>query len=356
MGYIDDQRAQEKAKRVRAQQQVQQRLKAGKGIDLYSANPLEAAVQKIDSFFGIGKPLTAYSAESKGQNRLIVPYGWRDPGIPSNVNVAGRTWDLAQQGSDAVYIPRVTTTPLNSVLPKRRIQNETATDTTSNTSITNPAAERAYRQEVSNIAQQAAQNPELQRYADRAAAAAKSKDQGKMDAARDIGMQIWAQKHGGQGGLASKVKAGQSGYDVIQRTLGAGQMGSPMNFGFDSSKLLGSSPSLTGPFYESKTPLSATSAVLPGATSLPSNAFSGMVTTPFSLFNKDQSRGFLDQSLTSAPLAVPGEQPSAAYAGSAGVGAAGLAPFSSDQAQFFASEKAKALLEAFKNAQFGVQK
>lgn len=82
-----------------------------------------------------------------------------------------------------------------------------------------PAAERAYRQEVSSIAQQAAQNPELQRYEKESAAAAASKDQGRMDAMRDLGMQIWAQKYGKPGDLASRVKPGQSGYDVIQRTL-----------------------------------------------------------------------------------------------------------------------------------------
>lgn len=83
----------------------------------------------------------------------------------------------------------------------------------------NPAAERAYRQEVSSVAQQAAQNPELQRYEKERAAAAASKDQGRMDAMRDLGMQIWAQKYGKPGDLASRVKPGQSGYDVIQRTL-----------------------------------------------------------------------------------------------------------------------------------------
>lgn len=82
-----------------------------------------------------------------------------------------------------------------------------------------PAAERAYRQEVSSVAQQAAQNPELQRYEKESAAAAASKDQGRMDAMRDLGMQIWAQKYGKPGDLASRVKPGQSGYDVIQRTL-----------------------------------------------------------------------------------------------------------------------------------------
>ncbi|NBR62603.1 MAG: hypothetical protein EBT86_13480, partial [Actinobacteria bacterium] len=40
--------------------------------------------------------------------------------------------------------------------------------------------------------------------------------------AEDIGMQIWAKKYGGPGGLASKVKPGQAGYDVIQNTINPG--------------------------------------------------------------------------------------------------------------------------------------
>lgn len=212
-----------------------------------------------------------------------------------------------------------------------------------------PAAERAYRQEVSNIAQQAAQNPELQRYEKERAAAAASKDQGKMDAARDIGMQIWAQKYGKT--LAPKVKAGQSGYDAIQRTLGAGQMGSPMNFGFDLTRagadnagLLSPTPSVAAPSYAGATP-----AGLPGATPLPSNAFSGMVTTPFSGFNAGQT-------LTSAPLGIPGIPPTGSYEGITGVQPMGSSLAAAPSMFNPADEKAKALLEAFKNKQFGMQK
>jgi len=78
------------------------------------------------------------------------------------------------------------------------------------------AAERAYQTEKSRVAQQTAQDPELQRY-EKASAAAKTQEE--MNAARDIGMQIWAQRNPQ---LAAKVQPGQSGYDVIQGTL-AGQ-------------------------------------------------------------------------------------------------------------------------------------
>ena len=40
-------------------------------------------------------------------------------------------------------------------------------------------------------------------------------------------MAIWAAKHGGPDGLASKVKPGQSGYEAIQRTLYPGGAPAP---------------------------------------------------------------------------------------------------------------------------------
>jgi hypothetical protein len=77
-------------------------------------------------------------------------------------------------------------------------------------------AERAYQQEKSRVEQLTKQDPELKRYQDAREAA---ETQEEMNAARDIGMAIWAAKHGGPDGLASKVKPGQSGYEAIQRTL-----------------------------------------------------------------------------------------------------------------------------------------
>ena len=85
-------------------------------------------------------------------------------------------------------------------------------------------AESAYQQEKSRIAQLTAQDPELQRY-EKARAGAKTQEE--MNAARDIGMQIWAQRNPE---LAAKVKPGQSGYDVIQGSM-AGQAAS-QGFGY----------------------------------------------------------------------------------------------------------------------------
>jgi hypothetical protein len=90
--------------------------------------------------------------------------------------------------------------------------------------VPNPA-ERAYQEEKSRVAQLAAQNPELQRYeVARKAAAAQGATPEQVQSAEDLGMQIWAQKYGKS--LAPKVKPGQAGYDVIQKTLYPG--GAPL--------------------------------------------------------------------------------------------------------------------------------
>jgi hypothetical protein len=55
------------------------------------------------------------------------------------------------------------------------------------------AAERAFQAEKSRVAQLTAQDPELQRYENARKAA---KTQEEMNAARDIGMQVWQEKYG----------------------------------------------------------------------------------------------------------------------------------------------------------------
>ena len=76
-----------------------------------------------------------------------------------------------------------------------------------------PAAERAYQSEVSRTAQLTAQNPELN---DWRGQVAKDKVSGDYSKSEDMGMRIWAEKHGN---LAKQVKPGQAGYDVIQQVL-----------------------------------------------------------------------------------------------------------------------------------------
>jgi hypothetical protein len=55
------------------------------------------------------------------------------------------------------------------------------------------AADRAYQQEVSRVAQLTAQDPELQRYENARKAA---KTQEEMNSVRDMGMQMWQEKYG----------------------------------------------------------------------------------------------------------------------------------------------------------------
>jgi hypothetical protein len=86
-----------------------------------------------------------------------------------------------------------------------------------------PAAERAYQQEASRVAQLTAQDPELKRYE---LAREGAKTQEDMNAARDIGMQIWQEKYGG-------TKMGQQGGAVgstnplMARTFGYQTGGAP---------------------------------------------------------------------------------------------------------------------------------
>lgn len=112
-----------------------------------------------------------------------------------------------------------------------------------------PAAERAYQAERSSVAQQAAQNPELQRYQDQATLARQALQgydpasgplPGAAQTAQDMGMAIWAKKYGpgSNNDLASKVRQGQSGFGAIQNTLAA----SAANTGFQSPSQLLTTP------------------------------------------------------------------------------------------------------------------
>jgi hypothetical protein len=95
----------------------------------------------------------------------------------------------------------------------------------SNLGSRNPS-ERAYQAEKSRVAQLTAQDPELQRYeAAQNLAVAPGATPEQVKSAENVGMQIWAQKYGKT--LAPKVKPGQAGYDVIQRTLYPGGTSAP---------------------------------------------------------------------------------------------------------------------------------
>jgi hypothetical protein len=227
-----------------------------------------------------------------------------------------------------------------------------------------PAAERAYQQEASRVAQLTAQDPELQRY-ERARAGAKTQEE--MNAARDIGMQIWAQRHGG---LAANVKPGQSGYDAIQGTINAGAMGQPTEMGafagaqpssllFNPSNPLATAPP-TGPVdYTTVAPSAFTGATGLGAES---SYFGGSANQQqakmFTRFQDAAPGGTPLQTGMNALLA-PGSVPApmASYQGAQGFSPVGtsLTPDANAYASSLASDKAQAQAEEFKKKLLSAQ-
>ena len=124
-----------------------------------------------------------------------------------------------------------------------------------------PAAERAYQQEVSRVAQLTAQDPDLQRYeAARKIAAAKGATPEQVQSAEDTGMRIWAERNKT---LAGKVKPGQAGYDVIQGVLNAGAMGAPVDLPFAPDSLLGTNALQSIPSYAGASDLQPVGLPLP---------------------------------------------------------------------------------------------
>jgi hypothetical protein len=202
----------------------------------------------------------------------------------------------------------------------------------------NPAAERAYQQEVSRVAQLTAQDPELQRYQAATKEAAKfGPGSAAEQSAEDMGMQMWAKANPK---LAAKVKPGQSGYDVIQRTLGAGQMGSPLNLPFDTSSPLGTTPPISPASYDAGKVAQGL-----GLSTVPRNAFAGASAAPYAGFSQGPT-------LQSAPLGFPSEMPTASYAGATGIQPMGSAVDKFDPK----GPEAQRLLEMFKDSIFTTQK
>jgi hypothetical protein len=130
-------------------------------------------------------------------------------------------------GKDYGWQSPITGSSTLSSLNSPGVQNRFIQDTGSSSS---PAAERAYQAERSSVAQQAAQNPDMQRYQDQAVLARQALQgydpasgplPGAAQTAQDMGMAIWAKKYGpgSKNDLASKVRPGQSGFNVIQSTL-----------------------------------------------------------------------------------------------------------------------------------------
>lgn len=82
-----------------------------------------------------------------------------------------------------------------------------------------PAADRAYQQEVSRVAQLTAQDPELQRYeAARRVAATPGATPAQVEDAEELGMQMWAKANPT---LAARVQPGQAGFETIYKSTGS---------------------------------------------------------------------------------------------------------------------------------------
>ena len=197
------------------------------------------------------------------------------------------------------------------------------------------AADRAYQQEASRVAQLTAQDPELQRY-EKARASAKS--QQEMDAARDIGMAIWARSNPE---LAKKVKPGQSGYEVIQNEINAGQMGPVKDFPFDTTRPL--SPTPVPPEQRNVTYQGASPVPIPGAAPVVPVAFGTPQTQMYENFRQAIAPG---ASLQSSPLGGSPITNIPSYGAQLG-NPLGTAV----DTDAFRSDKARELAELFKNAQ-----
>jgi len=206
--------------RAREQQAVLNNLRQGGVIrGAEPANPLA----RIGAFLNLGTSETKLpnlgAARLDGREVLLGRGGYTpDAAALGEINVAGQRFFPAQRGKDLVYTREAGKVggQFGNLLPRTSTQTPLADAYV-------PPGERSYQQEVSRTAQLTAQDPELQRYEKaRKIAAAQGATPESVKTAEDIGMQIWAKKYGGPGGLASKVKPGQAGYDVIQNTINPG--------------------------------------------------------------------------------------------------------------------------------------
>jgi len=331
----------QQTQRARAQQAVLDKLRRGGVITgAQPANPIIGGIQAL--FGGAGKgaipPLGA--ATLGGQEVLMSRGGWDTRRAGSGpINVGGQTWYPAQSGQDLVYkrAPGQVGGQYGSIVSRDQFAPLAAADSATPPPPNSPAAERAYQSEKSRVAQLTAQDPELQRYeAARLKAVAPGATPESVQAAEDIGMQIWAQKYGKT--LAPKVKPGQAGYQTIQNVLSTGQMGAPLELPFDTSNLLGGTPMPQGLSYGTEKPVS-----IPGGTPVKGGGFPAAPAAMFERFLQTQP-SLTAANLQASPLGTAQPLDSFSYGGN--VQPIGTA-MSSD---FYGTEKARELARLFANA------
>ena len=207
------------AQQAKEQQAVLNRLRQG-GV-LRGAEPANPFA-RIGAFLNLGTSETKLpnlgAARLDGREVLLGKGAYTpEAAALGEINVGGQRFFPAQRGKDLVYMREAGKVggQFGNLLPRSGSQPPAPYS---------PPEERAYQQEVSRTAQLTAQDPELQRYEDaRIKAAAQGATPESVKTAEDIGMQIWAKKYGGPGGLASKVKPGQAGYEAIQGVLAPGR-------------------------------------------------------------------------------------------------------------------------------------
>ena len=216
------------APQAKAQQVVLDQLRSGGVL----SNPIPAnPLARIRAFFTApsGTKIPALQRARLNGEEVLVNKGGFNPNVAGlgEINVGGQQFFPGKIGNDLIYRRGVDENKKRAV--GGQYGSLFSKDQLSRPDIVPPApgdprSERAYEQFVSRAAQLTAQDPELQRYEDaRIKAAAQGATPESVKTAEDIGMQIWAKKYGGPGGLASKVKPGQAGYEAIQGVLAPGR-------------------------------------------------------------------------------------------------------------------------------------
>jgi hypothetical protein len=202
----------DKIKRVAEQKKVLQALQGGQGIQAYSANPLVAGVERLGNIFAGTRQPTVYASKLGGREVLQAAGGWNPASQPANINVGGRTWDLARSGNEAVYLPRSEGTL--AAVTESSAPGNLGTDTRT------LVEERNYQAEKARAAQLAEQDQLAKKY--RVADLTKAYNAAKGEEKEKLGLEIWATTNPQ---LAAKLKPGQLGYT---ETVSAFQSQSPL--------------------------------------------------------------------------------------------------------------------------------
>jgi hypothetical protein len=146
-----------------------------------------------------------YASKLGGREVLQAAGGWNPASQPANINVGGRTWDLARSGKEAVYLPRSEGTLAAAAgLP----------DADSGAGTRTLVEERNYQAEKARATQLAAQDQLAKKY--RVADLTKAYNAAKGEEKERLGLEIWATTNPQ---LAAKLKPGQLGYSEAVSTF-----------------------------------------------------------------------------------------------------------------------------------------